>query len=157
MPLGLILAVSGCGGNQNTLHAASHQQSSIVHVFWVMFGVACLGFGVIVLLLFVGWARRERPGLLGRGDDDRLGTRLVVVLGVAMPIVLLSVLFVWADIFVVRTTEAPAARLDPADGPRDRAPVVVGDPLSGDGRSDGERAPHPDRTPASTWPGRAPT
>lgn len=108
MPLGLILAVSGCGGDQNTLHAASPQQSSIVHLFWVMFGFACLGFGLIVFLLFVGWARRERSGLWGRRDDERLGTRLVVILGVAMPVVLLSLLFVWADIFVVRTTEAPA-------------------------------------------------
>jgi cytochrome c oxidase subunit 2 len=109
-PAGLVvvLATSGCGGNQNTLHAASSQQSSIVELFWVMFGASCVGFGVVVALLFVGWLRRERAGLTGRGGGDRAATRLVVILGVALPIVLLSLLFVWADIFVVRSTAAPA-------------------------------------------------
>lgn len=100
--------LAGCGGDQNTLHAASSQQSSIVELFWVMFGVACVGFGLVVTLLFFGWLRRDRAGLTGRGGDDRRATRLVVILGVAVPVVLLSALFVWADIFVVSSTAAPA-------------------------------------------------
>lgn len=74
----------------------------------MVFGASCVGFGLIVFLLFVGWLRRDRAGLTGRGGDDRSATRLVVILGVAVPIVLLSALFVWADIFVVRSTAAPA-------------------------------------------------
>ena len=107
MGIFVVLAVAGCGGDQDALHAASSQQSSIVELFWVMFGAGCVGGGLVVALLFVGWLRRERAGLTGRGGDDRAATRLVVILGVAVPIVLLSLLFVWADIFVVRSTAAP--------------------------------------------------
>src|SRR6185503_7097551 len=37
----------------------------------------------------------------------------------------------------------PGRRLDQADRPRHRPPVVVGDPLSGERRGHGERDPHP--------------
>jgi len=110
---GLVVAVvcllTGCGGAQDTLHPHSSQQSSIVHLFWVMFGVACVGFGLVVFLLFAGWVRRERLGLFAHDEDtERTGMILVVGLGVGLPLVLLTALFVWADLFVVRSTAAPA-------------------------------------------------
>lgn len=103
----LVLGLAGCGGDQNTLAAHSTQEASIVRLFWVMFGVGCVGFGLVVFLLFLGWLRRDRAGLTDRSRDDRGATRLVVILGVAVPVVLLSALFVWADIFVVDSTAAP--------------------------------------------------
>lgn len=107
--LSAVCLLAGCGGNQDTLHAHSSAQSNIVELFWVMFGSACVGFGVVVSLLFLGWLRRERAGFFAAdGDVDRTGTRLVVVLGVALPLAVLAGLFVWADIFVVRSTAAPA-------------------------------------------------
>jgi cytochrome c oxidase subunit 2 len=100
------LVVAGCGGNQNVLHGESHQERSIDTLWWVMFGVSCVGFSFVAFLLLLGWWRRNRRELPG-GADERVATWLVVLLGIATPIVLLSALFVWSDIFVMRSTAAP--------------------------------------------------
>ena len=100
------LVVAGCGGNQNVLHGESHQERSIDTLWWVMFGVSCVGFSFVGFLLLLGWWRRNRRELPG-GADERVATWLVVLLGIATPIVLLSALFVWSDIFVMRSTAAP--------------------------------------------------
>ena len=71
-----------------------------------MFGGSAIGFAVIVGLLGLGWVRRTRPGLPG-GGGDRAATAIVVVLGVAVPIVVLTILFVYSDIFVLRSVAAP--------------------------------------------------
>jgi cytochrome c oxidase subunit 2 len=98
--------LAGCGGNQNVLHPESHPQREITHLWWVMLTGAAIGFGSIVLLLFLGWARRNRPGLPG-GGSERAETGLVVLLGVVVPVVVLLSLFVYADVFVMRSTAAP--------------------------------------------------
>lgn len=103
----LAFALAGCGGNQNTLAAKSHPQHEITNVFWVVFGVSCFGFGIIVLLLFLGWWRRNRPSLPG-GGGERAATLVVIGMGVALPIALLVALFVWSDLFVIKSTAAPA-------------------------------------------------
>jgi cytochrome c oxidase subunit 2 len=102
----LVLALAGCGGNQNTLDPAGDPERSITQLFWVMFGVACVGFGFIVTLLFLGWVRREHPNLPG-GHGERTATMLVIGLGVALPIVLLVALFIWSDLFIMKSTAAP--------------------------------------------------
>ena len=104
----LVLALAGCGGDQDSLHAASSAQSSIVELFWVMVAGGCVGFGVVVSLLFLGWWRRDRPGLRDGSQSDRGATMLVVGLGIGFPVVVLSALFVRADIFVMHATAAPA-------------------------------------------------
>jgi cytochrome c oxidase subunit 2 len=103
----LVLALSGCGGNQNTLHAVSHPEHEITNVFWVVFGFSCFGFGVIVFLLFLGWWRREKPNL-PRGGGERAATGVVLGMGIALPIALLAALFIWSDVFVTQATSAPA-------------------------------------------------
>ena len=70
---------------------------------------AAIGFGVIALFLFLGWARRNRDRL-PFGGGERAATGLVLVLGIAVPIVVLATLFVWADIFVLRSTAAPSLK-----------------------------------------------
>jgi heme/copper-type cytochrome/quinol oxidase subunit 2 len=72
-----------------------------------MFGVACVGLTIVAVLLLLGWVRRNREAL-PFGGSERGATRLVVGLGIATPIVLLSALFVWSDVFVIRSTAAPA-------------------------------------------------
>jgi cytochrome c oxidase subunit II len=110
--LPLVLALAGCGGNQNTLDPAGHPERSISNLFWVMFGAAIVGFGLIVFLLFLGWARRDRPDLPG-GRGERTATHIVLGFGVALPVVLLSALFIWSDLFVMRSTAAPATGSTP--------------------------------------------
>jgi cytochrome c oxidase subunit 2 len=71
-----------------------------------MFGVATFGLALVATLLALGWMRRNRP-MLPFGAGDRGGTALVIGLGIGMPLVLLTALFVWSDIFVIRSTAAP--------------------------------------------------
>ncbi len=95
------------GSGQSVLTPHSPAQHEITLLWWVMFGVACVGLTVIAVLLLVGWVRRNRE-TLPFGGSERGATRLVVGLGIATPIVLLSALFIWSDLFVIRSTAAPA-------------------------------------------------
>ncbi len=104
--LSLVVLVAGCGSGHSAVSPQSGQQRSIAGLFWVMMGAAWLGFGVVVFLIFLGWLRHNRAQL-PFGGGEGVATGLVLLLGVAVPIVVLAILFVWADIFVVRSTAAP--------------------------------------------------
>ncbi len=107
---GAALLLTGCGNEneQTSLHPASHATHDIATLFWWMTGIAWGGLGLVVALLFVAWKRRNR-----RGADPKTGERrgwyVVVGAGIVMPIALITALFVVSDLFVIRTTEAPAA------------------------------------------------
>jgi cytochrome c oxidase subunit 2 len=110
LPLALVAAgCGGGGGRQNVLQPESHAERRIATLWWVMLTGSAIGFGVIALLLFLGWARRNRDRL-PFGGGERAATGLVVGLGIAVPIVVLVILFVWADIFVLRSTAAPSPK-----------------------------------------------
>jgi cytochrome c oxidase subunit 2 len=106
-PLALALIPLGADGNQNVLDPASGPAHEIARLWWVMLGGAAIGFGSIVLLLVLGWTRRNRPGLPGGSTSERTETGLVVLLGVVIPMAVLLALFVYADVFVMRSTAAP--------------------------------------------------
>jgi cytochrome c oxidase subunit 2 len=108
LPLACVLPLiaSGCG-KQDVLDPHSHPAQRISTLWWVMLAGASIGFGVVVLLLFLGWARRNRESL-PFGGGERAATILVVAFGVGVPILVLSSLFVWSNIFVIRSTDAPA-------------------------------------------------
>jgi len=91
---------------QSSVHPASHASQEISHLWWVMMIAGWIGFALIVFLLTLGWWRRNRPNL-PFGGGDRAATAWIVGLGVGVPIVLLSALFVWADVFVINSTAAP--------------------------------------------------
>jgi cytochrome c oxidase subunit 2 len=97
------------GSGQSVLTPHSGPEHSITTLWWVMFGVACVGLTFVAILLLLGWIRRNRDAL-PFGGSERAATRLVVGLGIATPIVLLSALFVWSDVFVIRSTAAPSPR-----------------------------------------------
>jgi cytochrome c oxidase subunit II len=98
--------VIGSSG-QSVLTPHSGPAHSIATLWWVMFGVACVGFALVAVLLLLGWIRRNRAAL-PFGGTERAATRLVIGLGIATPLVLLTALFVWSDVFVIRTTAAPS-------------------------------------------------
>jgi cytochrome c oxidase subunit II len=132
LPL-LVLALAGCGGNQNTVAPAGHPERAIAHLWWVMLVGAWIGFAVIVFLLFLGWWRRGTAGLPG-GHGEHTATILVVVLGVAVPIVVLVSLFVWSDFFVSKSVAAPAK------GSTELSVRVIGHEWWWEVRYDGSRA-----------------
>jgi len=108
-----VLALTGCGGNQSPLSPESHQSRDIASLWWWMFGGACVGFAVVAGILALAWLRRGRRGFRddteGPKPGEVLSMRLVIGLGVAVPIAVLVALFAVADVFVIRATEAPAA------------------------------------------------
>ena len=112
----LLLAVvllGGCGGDENSLAPKSHAARDIASLFWWMMGGAWLGLGLIVGLLLWSWRRRNRRGFgsdtEGPKPGERQGWFAVVGLGIAMPVVVIATLFVISDLFVIKTTQAPAS------------------------------------------------
>ncbi len=89
------------------LRPASKQEHQISSLWWVMLAGAAIGFGVIAVLLFLGWWRRNRADLPG-GGGEKAATALVIGLGIVVPVIVLSGFFVWADIFVLKRTDAPS-------------------------------------------------
>jgi cytochrome c oxidase subunit 2 len=100
------LASTGCGDTQNALAPKSHQAQDIATLFWWMLGGAWIGLAVVVGLLLVAWRRRNRAD---PKSGERTGWFVVVGAGMALPIAVISALFVISDVFVIRTTQAPAA------------------------------------------------
>jgi cytochrome c oxidase subunit 2 len=103
-----VVLLAGCGGGQSAVRPESEPEQRISDLFWVMLIGAAIGLGVVAVFLLLGWTRRRRPGLPGGGGDTAAGA-LVVVLGVAVPIVVLSALFWYSDVRVIGDTSAPAA------------------------------------------------
>jgi cytochrome c oxidase subunit 2 len=102
-----VLAV-GCDEQQNALAPKSHQATDIARLFWWMTGIAWAGLAVVVCLMLFAWRRAHRRRQHGPKEGEELGFRVVVGAGVAFPIALIAALFVISDIFVIKTTEAPA-------------------------------------------------
>jgi len=104
---------SGCDKTQNALAPKSHQARDIASLFWWMMGGAWIGLGIVVALLLLAWKRSHRQGGGREAEGDKPGERLgwyvVVGAGIVVPIMLLSTLFVVSDLFVIKTTQAPAA------------------------------------------------
>jgi cytochrome c oxidase subunit II len=112
----LVLAVvplAGCGDGGNSLDAHSHQAKDIASLFWWMMGGAWLGLGLVVGLLLWSWKRRKRRGWGDDVEGDKPGEKrswyAVIGLGIVMPIIVISALFVIGDLFVIKTTQAPAS------------------------------------------------
>ena len=71
--------------------------------------IACVVFAGALGMLGLAWLRRRRAGmpLLKGGSARDMG--LVVAFGIVIPIVVNVGLFIVANFFVIRQTEAPAA------------------------------------------------
>ena len=106
--LGLSLLFAGCG-TQSPLDPHSRASDEIATLWWVMLAVASVVFLGAVAMLVLGYVRRERPGLPIVGENETAYTRLVLLFGIAVPVVVLVALFVVSDLFVIKQTQAPAA------------------------------------------------
>jgi cytochrome c oxidase subunit 2 len=109
----LCLLVAGCGGSQSTLDPKSRASDEIATLWWWMLVIACVVFAGAVGLLAIAWLRRRRAGLPGVEDSGKLDLRLVVLFGICIPITVNIALFVVANFFVIKQTEAPAAATTP--------------------------------------------
>jgi cytochrome c oxidase subunit 2 len=68
---------------------------------------------VSVVLLGIAWVRRRRPGLPLVEDSGGRNLGLVVLFGILIPITVNVALFIVANFFVLKQTEAPAATTTP--------------------------------------------
>jgi cytochrome c oxidase subunit II len=98
--------VGGCGSQQSTLAPRSEPARSIDSLWWKMMIGGWAALAVIVGLLTVVYLRRRRAA--GPGGE-RAGWAVVLTTGLALPILVVGTLFVAADIFLIKTTQAPAA------------------------------------------------
>jgi cytochrome c oxidase subunit 2 len=101
-------ALEGCGGDQSPLSPDSEAGRQIATLWWWMLVIATIVFLGAVLLLVMAWFRRGRRGLPLFGENERLSTGLVVVFGMAIPIVVNVAVFIFANLVVIHQTEAPA-------------------------------------------------
>jgi cytochrome c oxidase subunit 2 len=108
--LAIVLAplLAGCDEQQNALAPRSHQASDIASLFWWMMGIAWAGLALVVALMLLAWRRAHRSPGHAPKEGEKLGFRVVIGGGIVMPVALIAALFVVGDIFVIKTTEAPA-------------------------------------------------
>jgi cytochrome c oxidase subunit 2 len=100
---------AGCGGTQSTLQPESRPAREIATLWWWMLVIACVVFAGALSMIGLAWVRRRRPGmpLLKGGGTRDMG--LVIAFGIVIPIVVNIGVFIVANFFVLRQTEAPAA------------------------------------------------
>ena len=103
------MVISGCG-KQSTLDPHSPPSHDIRTLFWWLVGVASIFFFGAVGMLVLAWLRRSKPGLpFVRGEGGgRLETKLVVLFGMVIPVVVLVAVFFVSDVYVIGKTEPPS-------------------------------------------------
>ncbi len=105
----LAIALAGCGAGQSTLDPQSRPAREIADLWWWMLAAAAFVLIGALVLLFIGWRRRDRPGLPVVGNLGERGFNgLVVLFGMIVPLLALVVVFVAANFSVASVTEAPA-------------------------------------------------
>jgi cytochrome c oxidase subunit 2 len=83
------LLFATCRGDQSALDPASDAARDVATLWWVMFAVSAVVVAVVIMLVLVAALRRGDRGWAGRD-----GGALVIVGGVAIPLVILVALFV---------------------------------------------------------------
>ncbi|MFZ1162850.1 cytochrome c oxidase subunit II [Mycobacterium sp.] len=97
---------AGCG-RQSILTTRSKPAHDIALLWWWMLAAATIVFVGAVAMLVVAWIRRGAPGLPFVGEREGLTQGLVLVFGIAVPIVVLVVLFGFSDVYLVGQTSPP--------------------------------------------------
>lgn len=103
-----MLLLAGCGSNESMLSAQGPGAKTIASLWWWVLGGCSFGMLFVTGLLVLAWLRRGSMGP-GREPGERAGWIVVLTLGVGAMVVGMVALFVVANIFAIRGTEAPAA------------------------------------------------
>jgi cytochrome c oxidase subunit II len=107
--LALAASVAGCG-RQSILSTRSKPAHDIAILWWWMLAAATVVFLCAVAMLAVAWFRRDRPGLPFVGEREDLSQGMVLLFGVAVPLVALVALFGVSDVYLVGQTAPPQPR-----------------------------------------------
>ncbi|MGI8413600.1 MAG: cytochrome c oxidase subunit II [Solirubrobacteraceae bacterium] len=106
------LLLTGCG-KQSTVSPRSPQTHQIALLWWWMLGAAAIVFFGAVALLAIAWFKRGSAGLPIFGQREDVSQGLVLVFGIAIPVVVLIPLFAVANLYVIGGTEAPSPSSTP--------------------------------------------
>jgi cytochrome c oxidase subunit 2 len=87
----LSLALAGCASAPSPLKPSSDAADSIRWLWWILFGIAVVIFGVVVVLLV--WGAHRQPTAEEEQHDHPFGTRLVWIGGIIIPIIVLALVF----------------------------------------------------------------
>ena len=90
------------------LSAQGPGAKKIASLWWWVLGGCSFGMLFVTALLVLAWLRRGSMGP-GREPGERTGWIVVLTLGVGVMIAGMVALFIAADVFAIRGTEAPAA------------------------------------------------
>jgi cytochrome c oxidase subunit 2 len=101
--------IVGCG-KQSILTTRSKPAHDIALLWWWMLAAATVVFLGAVALLMIAWWRRDRPGLPFFGEREDLSQGMVLVFGIAVPLVALVALFGVSDVYLVSQTAPPNPR-----------------------------------------------
>jgi cytochrome c oxidase subunit II len=102
-----LLGLAGCG-RQSILSPRSPQTHDIRTLWWWMLGAAAVVCFGAVALLVLAWVRRGTPGLPFFGKRESVPQIMVVLFGVAIPLVVLIALFGGSDVYLVNETAPPS-------------------------------------------------
>lgn len=115
LTLPLLVVSSGCVGSPSVLDPRGPRAALTSDLGWLMFGLATVIFGVVVMIMLVALVRRRgdssdlsRPGL--RPASDRGGHAFIIGGGMIFPVVTLSILVA----LTLRTLVALSAPTSPA-------------------------------------------
>ena len=100
------LGLSGCG-RQSILSTHSPQAHNIALLWWWMLIVATIVFLGAIGMLVMAYFRRGTEGLPFFGKSEKVNERMVLVFGVAVPLVVLSILFGVSNVYLIRQTSPP--------------------------------------------------
>ena len=106
---GAAVGVLALAAGQNVLDPHSPPEHRITMLGWIMFVGSTIGLSVVAFLLLLGYFRRRRDSL-PFGGGEKHATGLVIGLGIGLPLIILSALFVYSNIFVIQSTAAPNPR-----------------------------------------------
>jgi cytochrome c oxidase subunit 2 len=90
-----------------------------------MLAGAALGLAVVAGILLAAYVRRNRAGVPGARDGDRVAWTVVLGLGIVVPVLVLSSLFLFSNIFLLRETSLPTASAAPSEQPKLTVRVVA--------------------------------